>query len=217
MENEQIKKVYKEFLETQEKVENIKNDIENTNENYLEKSFESSDNSNHSENDTEVNNQSENLLENKAARDLKNNKTENSIDNTLENNSAMDNSLKDIDFSKTNQNENLNRKEEGKHNVSNVSNKEEEKKAENKSLTFNPDEYVIMMTIGRGNFSEVFLVENINTKILYAMKQFLKQRIDQLKKQEEVLMEKHVMNKITPHEYIIGNCGSYRDSVIIFY
>jgi hypothetical protein len=48
------------------------------------------------------------------------------------------------------------------------------------------------------------------------MKQFLRQRVEQLKKQEEVLMERHVMNKITSHRNIIGFGGSFRDSVNIF-
>ena len=106
----------------------------------------------------------------------------------------------------------LNEKDNNSNNKENINNIENKKKQISNN-TFNPDDYLIMMKIGQGNFSEVFLVENINTKVLYAMKQFLRQRVEQLKKQEEVLMEKHVMNKITPHKNIIGFGGSFRDSV----
>jgi hypothetical protein len=82
-----------------------------------------------------------------------------------------------------------------------------------KEIFINPDDYVQLMKIGEGNFSEIYLVENKESKLLYALKQFVKRRVEQLKKQEEVLMEKYVMSKISPHKYIIGYGGSYKDNV----
>ena len=101
-----------------------------------------------------------------------------------------------------------------KENLKNDSNNENKySDTDKKSNLFIPDDYIIMMRIGQGNFSEVFLVENIKTKYLFAMKQFSKRRVEQLRKQEDVLMEKHVMNKITPHKNLIGYGGSFRDTV----
>lgn len=89
-----------------------------------------------------------------------------------------------------------------------------DKKGNEKEISINPDDYVQLMKIGEGNFSEVYLVENKETKVLYALKQFVKRRVEQLKKQEDVLMEKYVMNKISPFKYLIGYGGSYKDQVI---
>jgi len=218
MENEQIEKDFKVFIEAQEKAEII-----NTNENELEKSFESSDNSNYSENqEEEENNESSNNhpeINFAEKENLDQKKLYNLIDDSNKNindSGTIINKKNHDDVKTLGSSENISNPEEIKVNLE-QNYKHEGKKNESKSIIFNPDEFVIMMTIGRGNFSEVFLVENVNTKILYAMKQFLKQRIEQLKKQEEVLMEKHVMNKITPHENIIGFGGSYRDSVIILF
>ncbi len=86
---------------------------------------------------------------------------------------------------------------------------------EEKKTTFNPNDYVEMLQIGQGNFSEMLLVEHKDTKILYAMKVFTKMRVEQLKKQEDVLMEKHVMNKITLHNNIIKYYGSNKNEVMI--
>lgn len=206
MENEQIEKIYKVFLQAQEEAEKT-NTNEKTEENKLENSFESLDNSNNSDNEAPEKNESLNnyLQESKAEK-------ENLVENQHNESTGNFNTNEIVS---TNNHEIKTNGEETKVNLHEKSNKNESKKAENKSLTFNPEDFVIMMTIGRGNFSEVFLVENVESKILYAMKQFLKKRIEQLKKQEEVLMEKHVMNKVTPHRNIIGFGGSYRDSVII--
>jgi serine/threonine protein kinase len=81
---------------------------------------------------------------------------------------------------------------------------------------FNPDDYIELMMIGHGNFSELYLVENKHTKILYAMKTFNKTRVEQLKKQEDVLMEKHVMEKISSHENVIGYYGSAKDDFCLY-
>lgn len=82
---------------------------------------------------------------------------------------------------------------------------------------FNPDDYLIMMQIGTGNFSEVYMVEHKDTKYLYTMKLFYKQRVEQLNRQEDVLMEKHVMEKIDEHENVIKYYGSFRDDVHIYF
>ena len=98
----------------------------------------------------------------------------------------------------------------------NNENKTEEQKKPKKGKNFVLDDYVCMMLIGSGNFSEIYMVEHKITKILYAMKSFSKMRVEQLHKQEDVLMEKHVMEKITPHENIIGYYGSSKDDLSMY-
>jgi len=81
---------------------------------------------------------------------------------------------------------------------------------------FNLSDYLMMMQIGAGNFSELFMVEHKETKILYTMKTFTKARVDQVKKQEDVLMEKHVMNKLPEHQNIINFYGCGRDELFLY-
>ena len=91
--------------------------------------------------------------------------------------------------------------------------KKEEKKPSNekRGKNFNLDDYIIMLSIGTGNFSEVHLVEHKTTKILYAMKSFEKRRVESLHKERDVLMEKYALEKISPHKNIIGYYGSSKD------
>ena len=63
------------------------------------------------------------------------------------------------------------------------------------SRRFNPEDYVTLLEIGRGNYSSIYLVEDKTTKTLYAMKIYLKSRVESLRKKGEVLMEKHVLEK----------------------
>jgi serine/threonine protein kinase len=85
-----------------------------------------------------------------------------------------------------------------------------------KGLNFNPDDYLCLRCIGSGNFSEVFMAEHKETKILYTMKIFQKMRVEQLRKQEDVLMEKHVMEKMSQHENIIKYYGSAKDETMLY-
>jgi serine/threonine protein kinase len=86
----------------------------------------------------------------------------------------------------------------------------------NPPKTFDVSDYLMMMQIGSGNFSELYMVENKETKILYTMKTFTKARCEQLKKQEDVLMEKHVMNKLPRHDNIINYYGCARDEMFLY-
>ena len=107
-------------------------------------------------------------------------------------------------------------------NKESTTNKEEPKKEEQKSSkvkkgkNFNTDDFIVMLSIGTGNFSEVHLVENKTTKILYAMKSFEKRRVESLHKERDVLMEKYALEKISPHKNIIGYYGSSKDDFEMF-
>jgi len=98
-------------------------------------------------------------------------------------------------------------------NASNDNKSKEEQLIFSKNKKFKPEDFVTLLSIGYGNFSEVFMVEHIDTKILYSLKMFNKKRVESLKKQEDVLMEKHVMEKIEEHENIIKYYGSDKDEV----
>ena len=106
-----------------------------------------------------------------------------------------------------------NNTEENKKDEENKKKSEPDIDKNKKENLINPEDYVQLMKIGEGNFSEIFLVENKETKLLYALKQFIKRRVEQLKKQEEVLMEKYVMNKVSPYKDIIVYRDSYKDEV----
>ncbi len=57
------------------------------------------------------------------------------------------------------------------------------------------------------------MLEHDKTKMLYSIKMFSKQKVEMLKKQEDVLMEKHVMEKIEDYENVIRYYGSNKDEV----
>ena len=100
------------------------------------------------------------------------------------------------------------KKEEEKENKKEKENMKEEEKNNppktTKGKNFNIDDYILMLSIGTGNFSEVHLVEHKTTKILYALKSFEKRRVESLHKERDVLMEKYALEKISPHKNIIG-------------
>ena len=60
-------------------------------------------------------------------------------------------------------------------------------------------------------------MEEKTTKILFAMKVYLKMRVENLRKKGEVLMEKHALEMICPHKYIIDYIGSNKDEVNLAY
>ena len=92
---------------------------------------------------------------------------------------------------------------------SNKDNTEETKLSRNKN--FNPEDYISMLQIGTGNFSEVTMVEHKETKVLYALKSFERRKVESLHKERDVLMEKYAMEKMDPCPYIIGYYGSAKN------
>ena len=72
------------------------------------------------------------------------------------------------------------------------------------------------MEIGKGNYSIFYLIEEKKSKLLFAMKVYLKMRVENLRKKGEVLMEKHALEKIGTNKYIINFIGSNKDEVKSF-
>ena len=150
--------------------------------------------------------------ENKKEEDKK---EEEKIEN--DGNKKVDNNdKKDINKDETkNEKEEENKNEEKKESKDDKEEKDNNDKTDDnkniKGKNFNLEDYVLMLSIGTGNFSEVQMVEHKETKILYALKCFEKRRVESLHKERDVLMEKYALEKITPHPYIIGYYGSAKD------
>lgn len=81
---------------------------------------------------------------------------------------------------------------------------------------FNPDDYVVLKQIGWGNFSDIYLVESKKNKQLSVMKTFEVNKVERMKKQRDVLMEKHVMHKVGAHENIIKYYSSFKDNFYLY-
>ena len=81
---------------------------------------------------------------------------------------------------------------------------------------FNPVEFNILKQIGWGNFSDIYLVESKKEKFLTVMKVFEINKVQRMKKERDVLMEKHVMNKIPVHENLIRYYTSTKDDMYLY-
>ena len=91
-----------------------------------------------------------------------------------------------------------------------------EEQKEDSSNKLNPDDYVTLTQIGWGNFSDLFLVEHKITKELFCLKVFEKNKVERLRKEGDVLMEKHVMGKVPIHNHIIKFYGSKKDDFMLY-
>mmetsp|Transcript_28573 Transcript_28573/g.50775 ORF Transcript_28573/g.50775 Transcript_28573/m.50775 type:complete len:394 (-) Transcript_28573:2144-3325(-) len=59
-----------------------------------------------------------------------------------------------------------------------------------------PEAYEVLKPLGSGNFSEIYLVIEKDTGRRLALKQIDKQKVNRLHKQQDVLMEKHMLTKL---------------------
>lgn len=89
-------------------------------------------------------------------------------------------------------------------------------KDEQPTNKINPDDYLCLTQIGWGNFSDLYLVEHKQTKELYCLKTFEKNKVERMRREGDVLMEKHVMSKIEKHENIIKFYGSKKDDFMLY-
>ena len=188
-----------------EQGEKKENNINNNSENKEEIK------SNKSENDKEdkpVENNDNKVEEKKEEPKETNNKEEEKKEETKEKEEKKE-EINDKEEANKNEEENNEKNKNQNNDEENKDNKKSETKIRGKN--FNPEDYVLMLSIGTGNFSHVQMVENKETKILYALKSFEKRRVESLHKERDVLMEKYALEKITPHPYIIGYYGSAKD------
>ena len=137
--------------------------------------------------------------------------------NNIQSKEIDDNKKEEINSNKEETKEEV--KEEVKEEINQNKEETKEKKEEvkeKKGKNFKPEDYILMLSIGTGNFSEVHLVEHKTTKILYALKTFEKRRVESLHKERDVLMEKYALEKMTPHKNIIGYYGTSKDDFEMF-
>ena len=85
-----------------------------------------------------------------------------------------------------------------------------------KGKTFNLNDYIFEEKIYFGNFSEISIVENKNTKEKYVIKSFQKTKIHQLNKELEILNEKNSLEKVSNNENIIKYYGTTKDEFQIY-
>ena len=180
--------------EKEDKNENNTNKIEDKSEDKKEEIKEDN------KEDNKEYNKEENKEDNKG--DIKEDKEENKEEKEDKEENKEDKEDKDNEEDETDKNNKEEEKDKNKKNGT---------KKKIKGKNFNPEDYVLMLSIGTGNFSNVQMVEHKETKILYALKSFEKRRVESLHKERDVLMEKYALEKITPHPYIIGYYGSAKD------
>ena len=107
-----------------------------------------------------------------------NTKSENEIKKETQesNNNNKEEENEKINKEKGKEEENIKKEEEkeNKNEKENIKEEENNPPKTTKGKNFNIDDYILMLSIGTGNFSEVHLVEHKTTKILYALKSFEK-------------------------------------------
>ena len=86
-----------------------------------------------------------------------------------------------------------------------------------KGKTFNLRDYKIKERIYFGNFSEISLVENKNTKEYYTLKAYPKKRIHELYNEMEIINEKNTSEKVQDHSNIINYYGTTKDNFNIYF
>lgn len=78
------------------------------------------------------------------------------------------------------------------------------------------DELVIVREIGKGTFAKVYLVHPRDSKILYALKVVSRKTIEKYAIQEQLLLEKHILNLID-HPFIVKLIRTYKDYKRIYF
>jgi serine/threonine protein kinase len=70
------------------------------------------------------------------------------------------------------------------------------------------DDYSIISVVGKGSYAKVFLVKNIHTEKLHAMKVLKKEKIEQRKQETHVKVERDVLINID-HPFVIKFFSSF--------
>jgi len=78
-------------------------------------------------------------------------------------------------------------------------------------------DFSILSQLGTGNFSEIALVEEKRTKQHGALKIIPKQRVSQLHKEHDVLMEKHILNKLKGVPGVLQLHETFKDDLNLYF
>lgn len=79
------------------------------------------------------------------------------------------------------------------------------------------DDFVRIKQAGVGNFTEIWLVKPRDDEDKrYALKIVEKRRVNQLRKQADILMEKHCLLKLADCEYVIDLQETFKDDLNVY-
>ena len=78
------------------------------------------------------------------------------------------------------------------------------------------DSFYDIKKIGDGNFSEIFKATCKSTNKVYAIKQINKQRVKQLHKEADIVMEKYVLEKLNDCKYVTNIYETFQDELSMF-
>jgi len=78
------------------------------------------------------------------------------------------------------------------------------------------ENYTKIRKAGDGNFSEIWLVEKKDTKDQYALKIINIQRLRQLHKENDVVMEVHCLNRLADCDYVIKLYERFKDELSLY-
>jgi len=91
-----------------------------------------------------------------------------------------------------------------------------EQKEQKPEVPSKAENYKKLEKVGDGNFSEIWLVEKNDTKEKFALKIISQQRLRQLHKENDVVMEIHCLNRLADSEYIIKLHEKFKDEISLF-
>ena len=79
------------------------------------------------------------------------------------------------------------------------------------------DDFERIRQAGTGNFTEIWLVKSREDESKqYALKIVEKQKVTRLRKQNDILMEKHCLNKLKDCEYVVQLHETFKDEINVY-
>ena len=93
------------------------------------------------------------------------------------------------------------------------------------SSSLNMDDFEVIRCIGEGNFTQIYLVEHKVYKKRYALKLAMKKKLQQMRKELDILQEKHSLFKVadafaaaadTPHSPAVKLVATFSDEVNVY-
>ena len=79
------------------------------------------------------------------------------------------------------------------------------------------DHFKEMTKVGEGNFSDIYSAINIFNKKTYAIKIINKDKLKRIRKEADILMEKHCLKKLMGNPYVIEMYGTFQDDLNLFF
>ena len=79
------------------------------------------------------------------------------------------------------------------------------------------NDFQLLEYVGFGNFSEILHVEETRTRKQFALKKINKQKANQLRKQADVLMEKHALGRLSDMEGVVHLYECFKDDMDLYF